>query len=95
MLMRWTDLEPGDVLEYTNEYREFVTPELGGYWATGKLFTIKTIQYEGNIVLIKFKELEGDDAQDIFPLSIIDGADEEFRCLYNGPAFKIVKLVGE
>lgn len=87
---------PGDILEYTKEYIENVRPQLPGYWGYGKTFTVSKILDSfsdgGRVVYISFKEISNGDR---FPMEVATGADFEFKHLYSGPAFKIVKLAGD
>lgn len=96
MIMLWSDLVPGDVLEYTTEYIEKVCPRLPGLWKTTRVFTIREISRrigrENEILNIKFKEIVGNSN---FPIVIKTGADYDFEYMYNGPAFRIVKLAEE
>lgn len=90
--MKWEDLEPGDVLEYTKEYEELVVPivNFNKWWDNRKYFTVKNIkpQKDGTTINISFVETPADE----FPMLISNGADRDFINFYNGPAFKIVSL---
>lgn len=96
MLMKWNDLIPGDIIEYTDDYIEKVCPRLTGLWKTNRVFIIREISSydkENKILRIRFKSATSKDVfYGTFPMEIETGADFDFKHLYNGPAFKIIKL---
>lgn len=93
MIMRWEDLMPGDVLEYTEDYKRLIVSCVCFYgnWKNSNYFTIAKIDKYEHKLLIHFLEITTGD----FPMDIDTGADLEYTHVYNGPVFKIVKVAAE
>ena len=87
--MKWEDLEPGDVLEYTEEYKGTVAKNLAGYLMSGKYFTVEKISLSSGLIFINFCEC----GPSCFIIRKDDGSDDDE--IYRFPAFKIVKLAKE
>lgn len=88
--MKWEDLEPGDVLEYTDEYVERVIPRarLPIFWTKNRIFHIRKIEISTSTIRIY---LIGNNYP--VPIERETGIDTEFSYLYKGPIFKIKELV--
>ena len=89
--MLWSDLEVGDVLEYTDEYKEKVVPNFSSYigecWATSKRFEIDDVLPYEKYVILGFKQTGGQ----IISLTL-EGYDELLIEFGNIIVFKIVSL---
>lgn len=88
--MKWEDLEPGDVLEYTEEYINLVLPYSGlpKWWVENRIFTIEKISVPNR----KRINISFVGCMDHFPMNTETGADAGYTNYYAGPAFKVIKV---
>lgn len=83
--MRWSDLEPDDVLKFSNDYIKSIVSKFGsGLISTflNKRFIISKVNVEPNFVYITFIE-------DITDIISINGA---HHCLLGKPKYDIAKV---